>query len=124
MDKATSDFSWKDGTLHLTNIDVRKNDVTRIAGDVQVDPSGQVDGHLKLGLPSTATALWPDMQAKIFPDQHDDFNWADVHLTGTSDNLQEDLLSRMVAFGLQQGGDLIKQGAQKATEALKNFLGN
>jgi hypothetical protein len=124
MDKATSDYSWTDGTLHLTNIDVRKNDVTRIGGEVVVDPSGRLDGHLKLGLPSTVTARWPDLQTKIFPDQHDDFNWADVHLTGTSDNLQQDLTGRLVAFGLQQGGDLLNQAAQKATDVIKGFLGN
>ena len=124
VDKATSDFSWKDGTLHLTNIDVRKNDVTRIAGDVEIDPGGQVDGHLKLGLPSTVTARWPDLQTKIFSDQHDDFNWADVHLTGTPDHLQEDLTARLVAFGEQEGSGLINQATQKSMDLLKGFLGN
>jgi hypothetical protein len=31
VDEATTDFEWKDRALHLTNLDVRKNDVTRIA---------------------------------------------------------------------------------------------
>ncbi|MCE0499503.1 MAG: AsmA-like C-terminal region-containing protein [Methylacidiphilales bacterium] len=124
VDKATSDFSWKDGTLHLTNIDVRKNDVTRIGGDVEIDSGGQVDGHLKLGLPSTVTARWPDLQTKIFSEQHDDFNWADVHLTGTPDHLQEDLTARLVALGAQEGSGLINQATQKTMDLLKGFLSN
>jgi hypothetical protein len=124
LDKATSDFSWKDGTLHLTSIDVRKNDVTRIAGDVTVDPSGQVDGHLKLGLPSTVTSRWPDLQTKVFSDQHDDYSWTDVHLTGTPDHLQEDLTARLVALGTQEGTGLINQATQKTMDLLKGFLGN
>ena len=67
VDKATSDFAWKDGALELTNLDIRKNDVTRIAGEVDIDTKGQVDGKLKLGLPSPVTAKWPQVQNEIFP---------------------------------------------------------
>ena len=123
LDKATSDFEWKDGALHLTNIDVRKNDVTRIAGEVDVAATGQVDGHIKLGLPSTVTSKWPQMQTQVFPVQLEDFNWAEVHLTGTADNLQEDLTGRLVTAGLGQGGDLINSATQKASDLINNFLG-
>ena len=75
--------------LHLANIDVRKNDVMRIGGDVDIDTLGNVDGKLKLGLPSAVTAKWPQLQSSVFSAQSDDYNWADVHLTGTPDHLQE-----------------------------------
>jgi len=123
VDKATTDFSWKDGTLHLTKLDVRKNDVTRIAGEVDVDAKGQVDGKLKLGLPSTVTAKWPQMQDKVFPIQLEDYNWADVHLTGTPDHLQEDLTPRLLAAGMGQGTDLLNQATQKATDLFHSLLG-
>jgi hypothetical protein len=123
VDKATTDFAWKDGTLHLTNLDVRKNDVTRIAGAVDVDAKGQVDGRLKLGLPSVATAKWPQLQEKVFPVQLEDYNWADVHLTGTPDHLQEDLTPRLLAAGMGQGTDLLNQATQKATELYNSFMG-
>ena len=84
VDKATTDYEWKDHALHLSNLDVRKNDVTRIAGECGYRCHGQVDGRLKLGLPSSVTAKWPQLQDKVFPVQLDDFNWADVHVTGTS----------------------------------------
>ena len=51
VDKATTDFEWKDGALDLTNLDVRKNDVVRIGGEVVLLATGLVDGKLKLGLP-------------------------------------------------------------------------
>lgn len=128
LDKATTDFTWAAGSLHLTNLDVRKNDIVRIGGTVDVDPSGQVDGRLKLGLPSTVTGKWPELQDKIFSFQQDDYNWADVHLTGNSDHLQEDLTSRLVAVTIQQGaqetGTLIDQAKQKAADLLKSILGN
>jgi len=124
LDKETTDYEWKDHVLHLTNLDIRKNDVSRIAGNVDVDAQGQVDVKLKLGLPSTITAKWPAMQDKIFPVQSDGFNWADVHVTGTSDHLQEDLMPRMLAVGMGQGTDLINQATQKATDLFNSFLGN
>jgi len=123
VDKATSDFTWKDGALHLTNIDVRKNDVTRIAGQVDLDAQGNVDGKLKLGLPSAVTAKWPQLQSSVFTTQSDDYNWADVHLTGTPSHLQEDLTPRLVAAGLNQGGDIINQATQKAGDLLNSLLG-
>ena len=123
VDKATADFSWKDGTFHLTNIDVRKNDVTRIAGGVDIDAMGQVDGRLKLGLPSVVTSKWPQLQDKVFPVQLEDYNWADVHLTGTPDHLQEDLTPRLLAVGMGQGTDILNQAAQKATDLFHSVLG-
>lgn len=123
LDKATADFTWQDGTLHLTNIDVRKNDVTRIAGSVDVDPKENVDGKLKLGLPSAITAKWPQMQSTVFPAQFEDYNWADVHVSGTPSDLHEDLTPRLVAAGLNQGTDLLNQAAQKAGDVLNSLLG-
>jgi hypothetical protein len=123
VDKATSDFTWTSGALQLTNLDVRKNDVVRIAGTVDIDPQGNVDGKIKLGLPSTVTAKWPQLQTSIFPTATDDYNWADVHLTGTSGHLQEDLTSRLLAAGLNQGGDLLNSATQKAGDVLNSLLG-
>jgi hypothetical protein len=123
VDQATSDFEWKDRVFHLTNLDIRKNDVTRISGVVDVDAQGQVDARLKLGLPSAATSKWPQLQAKVFPDEIDGYNWADVHLTGTADHLQEDLTPRLLAAGMGQGTDMLNSATQKATDLLNNFLG-
>lgn len=123
VDKATTDFEWKDRTLHLTNLDVRKNDVTRIAGEVDVNANSQVDGRLQLGLPSTVTAKWPQLQEKVFSVQREDYNWAEVHLTGTPDHLQEDLTPRLLAVGMGQGTDLLHQATQKATDLFNSVLG-
>jgi hypothetical protein len=123
VDKATSDYIWKNGALHLANIDVRKNDVARFAGDVDIDPQGNVDGHLKLGLPSAVTSKWPQLQTSVFSTQLEDYNWADVHITGTANQLQEDLTQRVVAAGLNQGTDVLKQATQGASNLLNSLLG-
>jgi hypothetical protein len=123
LDKATADFTWKDHALELTNIDVRKNDVARITGTADVAADSQVDAKLKLGLPSTITAKWPALQDKVFTAQSEDYNWTDVHLTGTPDHLQEDLSARLLAVGMQQGGSVIDQAEKKASDLLKGFMG-
>ena len=127
VDKATSDYEWKDHVLHLSNLDIRKNDVTRLAGTVDIDANQQVDGRIKLGLPSTVTSKWPQLQTAVFPVQTEDYNWTDVHVTGTPDHLQEDLSSRLLTAGLNSGAtqstDLINQATQKATDLLNSFLG-
>jgi hypothetical protein len=123
VDKATTDFAWKDGALKLTNLDVRKNDVTRVAGEVDIDAKDQVDGRIKLGLPSIVTSKWPQLQEKVFPVQLEDYNWADVHLTGTPDHLQEDLTPRLLAVGMGQGTDLLNQATQKASDLFHSLIG-
>jgi hypothetical protein len=124
VDQATTDFAWQNRVLHLTNIDVRKNDVTRIAGSVDVDAAGQVDGHLKLGLPLSLLARWPQLQSGVFNVTYDDYGWADVHLTGTPDHLKEDLSSRVIAAGIEGGNGLINSSTQKAIDVLKGLLGH
>jgi hypothetical protein len=123
VDQATAHYDWKDGALHLTQIDVRKNDMVRIAGDVDVDPTGLVDGRLKVGLPDALAAKWPQLQTAVFSSQADGYGWTDVHLTGTPDHLQEDLTPRLLAAGLQSGGTLLDEGKQKAMDLLKSFMG-
>ncbi len=124
LDKATADFDWKDQVLHLTNLDLRKTDVARISGDVQIDPAGQVDGKLKLGLPSTVTAKWPNLQDKLFSVSLEDYNWTDVHVTGTPDHLQEDLSPRLLAAGVDDGRNLLNSAAQKAVDLFNNIIKN
>ena len=123
VDKATSDFEWKNGTIHLSNIDVRKENVTRISGTVDIDAQDQVDGRIKLGLPSVVISKWPQLQDKVFPDQNEGYNWADVHLTGTPSSLQEDLTPRLLTVTIGQGTDLLNQATQKATDLFNTFLG-
>jgi hypothetical protein len=124
VDLATTDFMWQDQTLHLTNLDIRKNDIVRIAGTVDIDPTGLVDGKLRLGLPSTVTAKWPQLQDKVFSVALENYNWTDVHVTGMPDHLQEDLTPRLVAVGLEQGGSLLDQATKKASDLFKSFMGN
>ena len=124
VDQATTDLSWQDHVLHLTNIDVRKNDVTRISGSVDVDAAGRVDGHLKLGLPLSLLARWPQLQSGVFTVTYEDYGWADVHLTGTPGHLKEDLSSRVIAAGIEGGNGLINSSTQKAIDVLQGLLGH
>jgi hypothetical protein len=123
LDTATTDFAWKDHVLHLTGIDLRKNDVMRIAGDADIDAADQVDGRLKVGLPASFGARWPQLQSAVFSTSLEDYCWADVHVTGTPDHLQEDLTPRLLSTGLQTGGSLLNTGGQKAMDLLNNLLG-
>ncbi len=122
VDKADASLGWKDHILSLTNIDVRKEGVFRISGQDNIAADGTMDGHLKLGLPTTAIAKWPKLQTEVFSLAQDDFSWADVHVTGTPEAPQEDLSSRLLTITAEQGTDLLKQGAQKATDLFNQFL--
>jgi hypothetical protein len=122
VDQATADFNWKNHVLTLQNIDVRKPDVFRIGGEAAIAADDTIDAHLKLGLPAAAVAKWPKLQTEVFNVPNDDFAWTDVHVTGTPDQLQEDLSPRLLAVGEEQGADLLQQTKAKATDLLDQFL--
>jgi hypothetical protein len=122
VDQATSDFSWKNHLFTLQNLDIRKNDVFRMGGKASIAADDTIDAHLKLGLPSSAVSRWPKLQTDVFSVTQDDFCWTDVHVTGTPDSLQEDLSPRLLAVGAAQGGQLIQQTTQKATDLLNSLL--
>jgi len=122
VDKAEADLAWKNHIVSLTNIDLRKESVFRVTGQDDIAADGTMDGHLKLGLPTAAISKWPKHQTDVFSVTQDDYSWADVHVTGTPEAPQEDLSPRLLAVGAEQGTDLIKEGAQKATDLFNQFL--
>jgi hypothetical protein len=122
VDQATSDYTWKNHVLSLQNIDVRKQGVFRIGGKADIAADSTIDGHLKLGLPTTAVSKWPKLQTEIFSFAQDDFSWTDVHVTGRPDQLQEDLSSRLLAVSAEQGTQMLQQTTQKATDLINQLL--
>ena len=123
VDKATTDFEWKDRALHLTNHrcpqerrhpDRRRGRCRRDRARSTASSSSacphrhrEVAAGADAGLPRPARRL----QLGRCP------------LTGTPDHLQEDLTPRLLAAGLDQGSDLLNQAAQKATRSLQQFHG-
>jgi hypothetical protein len=122
VDQATADFSWKNHVLSLQNIDVRKPDVFRVSGQADIAADDTIDARLKFGLPAAAVAKWPKLQSDVFNVPNEDFAWADVHVTGTPDQLQEDLSPRLLAVGEEQAADLLQQTKSKATDLINQFL--
>jgi hypothetical protein len=122
VDQATADYSWKNHVLSLANIDVRKQNVFRISGNADVAADSTIDGHLKLGLPTTAVSKWPKLQTDVFNFAQDDFSWTDVHVTGTPDSLQEDLSPRLLSVTAAQGAQLLQQTKQGATDLINQLL--
>jgi hypothetical protein len=122
VDQATSDYSWTNHILSLQNIDVRKQSVFRIGGKADIAADGSIDGHLKLGLPTTAVSKWPKLQTDVFNAPQDDFSFTDVHVTGTPDALQEDLSPRLLSVTAAQGAQLLQQTKQGATDLINSLL--
>ena len=122
VDQATSDYSWTNHILSLQNIDVRKQGVFRIGGKADIAADSTIDGHLKLGLPTTAISKWPKLQTDVFNTPQDDFSFTDVHVTGTPEAPQEDLSPRLLNVGAEQGIDVLQTTKQKASDLIDQLL--
>ena len=122
VDQATADFGWKNHVLTLQNIDVQKPDLVRVGGQATVAADDAIDARLKLGLPTNAVAKWPKLQTEIFNQPNEAFSWTDVHVTGTPDQLQEDLSPRLLSVTAEQGTDLLQQTKSKAVDLLNQLL--
>jgi hypothetical protein len=114
LDHAETKFLFQDDVLSLTDMDLRKDGVARIIGQLQVTNRDALEGHLELGLPDAYTSKVPNLEAQIFTTEMEDYHWTDVHLTGTAEHPVEDLSPRLVQFGTQQGGNFLQSVGQKA----------
>ncbi len=118
FDHVTTNYELTDGNLALSKLDLRKKDVARVFGYVQIAADRQLNGDVLIGFPSSYTSQIPSLEKDIFTIDQENHHWAKVHLSGTLDSPTEDLSARLSQYTQKQGTDLINSAAQKAVNWL------
>ncbi|MGY8643385.1 MAG: hypothetical protein ACKVJU_20100 [Verrucomicrobiales bacterium] len=120
LNEASADFERVGNRTLLTNIKIQSDGLTRIEGDLLVE-GDTLAGNFNLGV-MPGTLRWiPGAERTVFVAPRDGFLWTPLTVTGTFDDINEDLTARLIAAA---GEALIKElpanVINKATDAVKN----
>jgi hypothetical protein len=129
IDTAKADLHYHDRQFDFKNIVIRKENTLRWEGNLSVLPDQTLRGDTSLGLSTDATDLIPQLRQSIFTEQREGFDWTPVKISGDIDQPREDLTPRLrkqiqseAGKALQEGGDLIEKGIEKAKELFDDWL--
>jgi hypothetical protein len=118
LDSVDTQVIYRGQHLEFSHLVAKYKDQARIEGNGAID-SGQINATFSVGL-STAILQWlPGVQQKVFTEEREGLYWAPVQLTGTPQNLKEDL-SKRISSALQES--VGKELKSQAKDAIKSFL--
>jgi hypothetical protein len=118
LTKASADFeATSEGTL-FRNIDVESDGLTRITGTVLLAGKA-IKGEIKLGV-TPGTLQWiPGAEQKVFVEPADGYLWTTVKVSGTLDDIEQDLSSRLVAAAAEAIVGVPVEGAENAKDVMQ-----
>ncbi|MDR0532533.1 MAG: hypothetical protein LBH01_01105 [Verrucomicrobiales bacterium] len=125
LDEAKANYHYNKGSFNFTEIVLTKTQKISLQGKLAVSVNNELDGTFKLGIPTGLLAVAPPLKEKIFTQENDGFSWTDLKISGTPEQIQEDLTPRLVALSQSEGGkvqDAIKQGIEKAGDLLNDWF--
>jgi hypothetical protein len=125
LDEAKANYHYNEGSFNFTEIVLTKVQKISLQGKLSVSVTNELDGTFKLGIPTGLLAVAPPLKEKIFTQENDGFSWTDLKISGTPEQIQEDLTPRLVTLSQSEGNkvqDAIKQGIEKANDRLNNWL--
>lgn len=128
-------FPYTDKRLNITDawlfddIDVRsKGGALRITGHIIIGSNGELGGTLTFGIPQKYMAALTPLgiaREQIFNGRGDaGYAWANINLSGTLDDPQEDLSVRLTTLLQQAVGQTVNKGAESAVNLINGLLQN
>jgi hypothetical protein len=114
VQEVTSDFSWQNGILTLTNFMGESKGLLRLEGTCTIAADHQIDGTFRIGVTPQTVQWLPGSREKVFTEAGGGYLWTSLKIGGTVENPTEDLSGRLLAA---MGEQVIEQG----TKALDNL---
>lgn len=96
LTEARSDWRWRDGVLHFTNLVLASEGLIRLEGGLALR-GRELDGMFRLGLPPGTLSQIPGAETHVFLPGERGFLWTTIRVTGTLDKPREDLSDRLIA---------------------------
>lgn len=132
LQELSGKYQWAAGKLTLTNLILESKGLLRVEGSVVIGSDGSLQGTLQVGVTPQTLQWLPGSRERVFTVSRNSYVWTDVHLSGSTTNIQEDLTTRLKGAVkdevIDQGTKLLNQlpipGAAKdgAKEGAKGVL--
>lgn len=103
LDRADAKVHWSGGKLVFEDIWIESHGLLRINGTVS-DYGGMIEGALEVGTTEDRLKLIPGARRHVFTREADGYVWAQsgVKLSGTRDQIQEDLTPRLASGAVRE----------------------
>jgi len=95
LQEFSGDYTWVDGQLTLTNMVAESKGLLRLEGSCVLAADGKIEGTVRLGVTPQTLQWMPGSRERVFTIAQNGYLWTDVHVSGTLQNMQEDLSARL-----------------------------
>ena len=96
LSEARTSFLWEDGVLRLDDFVLGSEGLMRVEGRLLVMKDERLDGRFRLGLTPGTLSRIPGAETKVFLPGERGLLWTEVRISGTVDEPEEDLTSRLI----------------------------
>jgi hypothetical protein len=126
VQELSGNFEWTKGAVRISELIVESKGLLRLEGSCTVNAGGTVDGALQLGVTPQTLQWLPGSREHVFTVTKNGYVWTDVRISGSLQDLREDLSSRLVAAMqdemIDQGTRVIKELPNAAKEGARGVL--
>jgi hypothetical protein len=113
LQEISGSYQWTNGNLQITNLVAESKGLLRLEGNCTIDAGGAVNGALRVGVTPQTLQWLPGSRERVFTVAQGGYVWTDVKISGSLQDLREDLSSRLAAA---MGDETIQQGVRAIQE--------
>lgn len=117
LHQAESSYTWTPDNLSLTDLTLESSSLLKITGNTRIIQK-KLSGLLEIGTIDSALTYIPGAKSQVFTRESPPYRWASpaMTLSGSTDNIKEDLTPRLKNAGL----DALTDATFKSIEGLRN----
>ena len=121
LQKATAEFSWKDGRLDVKKLLMESTGLLRVEGGCVVEKE-TIDGIFDVGVSADTLRWLPGARGRVFTVDRSGYLWTKVKVTGPLKNIKEDLSDRLVMAAGKEVFEGTKNTLEKGAQMLFDLL--
>ena len=123
LTEAKTDWRWQQGALTFSNLVLASEGLIRLEGAITIRGQ-ELDGSFRLGLAPGTLASIPGAETVVFLPGARGLVWSPLQISGTLDNIQEDLTARLTAAAESRMFEIIPETGEKVLKFTRSMIGN
>jgi hypothetical protein len=109
LQEISGNYEWTRGTVQITNLVAESKGLLRMEGNCTITEGRTIDGALRVGVTPQTLQWLPGSRERVFTVAQSGYVWTNVKISGTLQDMREDLSSRLAAA---MGDETIDQGTR------------
>jgi hypothetical protein len=123
LTEAKTDWRWQRGVLTFSNLVLSSEGLVRLEGTIAIR-GRDLDGSFRLGLAPGTLASIPGAETVVFQPGERGLLWSPLRITGTLDEVHEDLTDRLTAAAESRMFEIIPETGERVLKYTRSILGD